>query len=453
MIAAAELEPDRSGGAEPLRQAQPLRQAHESVARSRRFSRVLRVVGGAFLIASASTFLLHRWEEQSDLLRYSLLLLHTLLLAAAALFCGFGVKESRGARSFLAIALSVVPMNAAVLGGLVYSRFAQDAHLITPAGEFVWVAPSGTAALLCVALTLAVLTPVVWFAFRTLARPMTTPLCIAFGIGNGLLVLPWRVPEVTTLVVVAATGTFTLANARYFGQPAAMRTLEGRIARGVVLAPLGLMWARAVHLYPSFLLEFGALALTTGLVFAQPLFADSTTHKRPTLIVAALALAAGWGAWWLEWCLEGWLPEAWALPSLLLPIALSLVLLFQRSSRARAVSRGLASGLTLLAVVPNLWLCPGVSTLLGCAAVGALVLGYGAWERSKLLVVGGSIAVLSAVAYQLAGSLRFGLFTHWISLSSLGMLLIVAASYWERYHAVLLRKLRSWQARTRAWNY
>ena len=107
----------------------------------------------------------------------------------------------------------------------------------------------------------------------------------------------------------------------------------------------------------------------------------------------------------------------------------------------------------MLAVVPNLWLCPGVSTLLGCAAVGALVLGYGAWERSKLLVVGGSIAVLSAVAYQLAGSLRFGLFTHWISLSSLGMLLIVAASYWERYHAVLLRKLRSWQARTRAWNY
>ena len=430
-----------------------LSQAHDSVARSRRFGRVLRVVGGAFLIASASTFLLHRWEQGSDLVRYSLLLLHTLLLAAAALFCGFGVKESRGARTFLGIALGIVPINAAVLGGLVYSRFAQDADLVTPAGEFVWVAPSGMAALFCLALTAVALTPVVWFAFRTLARPMTTPLCVAFGLANGLLVLPWRVPELVTLMVVAATAAFTLANALYFARHPAMRTLEGRIARGIVLAPLALMWARAIHLYPSFLLELGALGLAAGLVLARPALDDSITHRKATLIGAMLALSMGWCAWWLQWCIEGVLPDAWVLPTLFLPIALSLVLLSQRLNTTRAVSRGVASGLTLLAVVPNLWLCPGVFTLLACAAVGAVVAGYGAWERSKLLVFGGSLAVFSAVLYQLAGSLRFGLFTHWISLSSFGILLIVAASYWERYHPVLLQKLRRWQARTRAWNY
>src|SRR5688500_11207417 len=100
-----------------------LERATQGIDASRRLGRILRLVGGAFLIASASTFLFHRWEQGSDSMRYAMLLLHTVFLTAAALFCGLGVRESRGARTFLAITLAIVPINAAVLGGLVYSQF------------------------------------------------------------------------------------------------------------------------------------------------------------------------------------------------------------------------------------------------------------------------------------------------------------------------------------------
>lgn len=432
---------------------QKLELATAGIDASRRFGRILRIVGGVFLIASASTFLLHRWEQGSDLVRYGLLLLHTVLLTAAALFCGLGVKESRGARTFLAITLAVVPVNAAVLGGLVYSRFAQDSAHLMLGGNFLWVAPSAVAALACVVATAVVLTPAVWIAYRTLARPQATSLLVAFALMNGLLVAPWRLPAVTTLLAAVGALAVAIADARWFSRYPAARTVEGRIARGTLLLPVALLLGRGMHLYPSLLLEGGALLLGVGTLLAAS--TPRVTLERQRLIgaVSLFSLVAGWLCWWLHWSQAGYLSGAIALPSLLLPLSVLFIRSAHASDKLGPSCRACAALLALLAVVPNLWLHPGLWTLLACASVGTITLALGAWVRSKLLTLGGFSAVVTAIAYQIGGNLDFERLKHWAVLSSLGMLLIIVASYWERYQTSILRRVGQWRALARNWNY
>ncbi|HEU5074865.1 MAG TPA: hypothetical protein VFU02_11835 [Polyangiaceae bacterium] len=437
-----------------LRSADPkLERAAEGIDASRRLGRILRIVGGAFLIASASTFLLHRWEQGSDLIRYGMLLLHTVLLTAAALFCGLGVKESRGARTFLAITLSVVPINAAVLGGLVYSRFAQDSAHLMLAGNFLWVAPSGVAALSCVVATAVVLAPAVWIAYRTLAKPRATSLLCAFALLNGLLILPWRLPAVTSLLAVLGTLVVAVADAHWFSRHPAARTVEGRIARGTLLLPLALLLARGMHLYPSFLLQGGALFAGAGTVLAAGVSRVAPERRRLTGVFSLLALALGWLCWWLHLCDAGHTVGVLALPSLLLPLSALFIRSGRGSETLGPACRAVAALLAISAVVPNLWLYPGLWTLLACASVGALTLAVGAWVRSKLLTLSGLLAVGTAIAYQIGGNLDFQHLKHWAVLSSLGILLIIVASYWERYQTSILRRVGRWRALAREWEY
>ncbi|HEY6726486.1 MAG TPA: hypothetical protein VI197_20770, partial [Polyangiaceae bacterium] len=232
--------------------------------------------------------------------------------------------------------------------------------------------------------------------------------------------------------------------------------LESRMARGTLLLPVALLLARGMHLYPSFLLQGGALLLGAGSWLAA--LSPRLGPERPRLAgsLASISLASllgGWGFWWLHWSHAGHLSGALALPALLLPASALFLRAARTSQRLGPAWRACAAILALLAVVPNLWLHPGLWTLLACASVGAVTLAVGAWVRSKLLTLGGLIAVVTAIAYQIGGNLDLERLKHWAVLSTLGMLLIIVASYWERYQASILRRIGRWRALARDWNY
>ena len=441
----------RSDTHEPM---DPLADAHGRVEASRRIGRVLRVVGGAFLLASASSFLLNKWEEGTDLLRYGMLLLNTVLLVVAALFCGFNVKDSRGARTFLGLVLAIIPINAAVVGGLLYSQFAMDSARVTPVGEFVWVAPSPTAALLCAVLSTVVLVPIAWFSFRTLVRTEATRLLAAFVLTNALVLIPWREPEVTAVAAVVAILILSLWDARGRSKHASSSTFEGRIARGTLFLPIALGIARGVHLYPSWLLHLGAICLGVGIWLATlELWRIRQNSRATTVWGAVVALSSGWLLWWAHWNAAGLFADVLLLPTLLLPLAGILALLSGGIGAPRSLLRATAALLVLIAVIPNLWTFPSVGTSLACAVVGSVVLAYGAWTKSRYLSFGGSLAVIGALLYQIVVMVQVDLLTHWMSLSILGMLLIVVASYWEKYQAIVMRRIDAWSRLARQWDY
>src|SRR5690349_21940494 len=139
---------------EALPQDPPRRRALDPEA----LTRALRIAGAAFVVASASTFMLQHWQSGNDIGRYAMLVGQSILLAAAAYFVGLTVREGRSARTFLALVLGTIPVSFAVLGGLVYSQF----HFgeLAPLPHYAsWIAPSKGAALLAVLGTLIVLTP------------------------------------------------------------------------------------------------------------------------------------------------------------------------------------------------------------------------------------------------------------------------------------------------------
>ena len=101
----------------------------DTVVRCVSLSRLLRVFGAAVLLASVSVFLLQGWQSGNDVNRYLLMLAHTVLLAGTGFASGHWIREMKGARLFLAMALVSVSVNFAILGGLVYSQTQWDTAL------------------------------------------------------------------------------------------------------------------------------------------------------------------------------------------------------------------------------------------------------------------------------------------------------------------------------------
>ena len=226
----AQSEPECEPASGPKRE--PDRQARAMAP----LTRILRVIGAVALLASASTFLIQRWEEGGDLQRYFTLLAHPAFVAGLGVFCGTRLRDTKTARTFLAIAAAFVPVLSCILGGLLLSRFAPSVVPQLPSYA-TWVASSHSAALLALAATVAVAVPVVGFAFLTLTRSGAWPMALTYLLGNAALLIPTRDPELVT----AIAGTYFLGLVafewRTFSRDADLRTLEGGFVRTMMLAP------------------------------------------------------------------------------------------------------------------------------------------------------------------------------------------------------------------------
>ena len=203
---------------------------------------VLRWCGATMIIAAAGTFLVQSWDQVGDVPRYLGLLGTTVLLPALAYVCGIRWQEGRSARVLMLTLLTLVPIHAGVLGGFVLSRFGSVSGTVAPVAQ--WIAPSPLAALLLVGGAGALLVPLLWAAFRVLARPHAGALTIASVAAHGLLLIPNRSVLAATLIVAPVLGMATWLAARM--KPA---TTEARLAVASLAAPAVVVAARQVFFY------------------------------------------------------------------------------------------------------------------------------------------------------------------------------------------------------------
>lgn len=404
--------------------------------------RILRIIGGALLIASFSTFLLRRWELHSDLFRYGVLLLHTVLLVAAALFCSFGIRENRGARTLLALTLAAVPFNVAVLAGFVYSRHVWDDASVVKPSSFLWVASSETELFAILGTALPVLTVASWFALRTLVRSKSQVLLVVFAAANGLLLIPMRAPLFTAISCIVAVAVISGIERWRFADVEVLRTPEGILVRVLMLAPVALLLTRCAFLYPDASLVTGALAMSVGVWCAAASRCRSAQLGHQGLVVvSALGLLLGWLCIWTD---IAWLPgfaEHFRLAALVLPWALGFQLLALVSRSTRSKMHLFSMFAVVVATVPNLLLYPSTTMELFGIGSGLVWLLLGVMVRSKLTVAAGCIAIVSGLAYQLVDMVHVELFSHWMFLSASGMGLILIASWIERNQLRLRRRL------------
>lgn len=416
-------------------------------------TRALRIAGAILVVASASTFMLQHWQRSgSDLIRYAMLVGQSLMLAAAAYFVGLSMREGRSARTFLGLVLATIPVSFAVLGGLVYSQFHLEAVPRLP-HYATWVAPSATSALLAVAGTLIVLGPLGVLSFTALARKEAKALSLAFFAANLLVLVPVReAAVVVTLAGLCVVALLRLETTR-FAVKAQLDTFEGKLARTLVFVPPVIMLGRALHLYRAGGAFAGGVLIiaAAALWLVLPRAASSVTRDWGAWLASACGVA-GWALCWTE--LSPWLTSDAARVLLCgLPAALLCALATARAAHSRLVLTGVATTAALVTVVLACAVDRGTLSGVCCVVLGVGVAVWGAAVRAQLRTVSGALVAMLGLAVQVWLAVHHDHVLRWISLSAVGILLIVGSAYVERnrariarfWHEVSTRRLQAQQ--------
>lgn len=411
-------------------------------------SRLLRAIGAVALLASASTFLVQRWEVGGDLERYFTLLAHPAMLALLGVFCGTRVRDTKAARTFVALAAAFVPVLGCVLGGLVYSQFAWGADAAGLPGYATWVAASPAAVWLALGVTALVSVPVVLFSFVTLGRARARSLSAAYLVSNALLLLPTRDPTAVALLAMANFAGLAFWEWRTLSREPALRTLEGVFVRVMLVVPSSLVLVRnALHYEVSFAffaLIWAAIAVGwLGLAALERLPELLRGFLRAACLVS-LTVASGFGA---AAATSAGMAGTYAIPFATLSFAAAAAGLSLVAGREAWGDqfRHTALVTALFGMLVDLVHSPDVLTSAGLFVSAVATLSYGYLSERKSLFLAGCAGVLFALAYHVRYAALLYAYTRWGSLALLGVLVIIAAGYLERNGERTLERVRGFR--------
>lgn len=212
-------------------------------------SELIRIFGACAVIASMSLFLLEGWSNGNDIQRYLKLLGQTGLLTVAGLVLSLVVKEYKGARLFFGLGLISVVANFAILGALFYSLIPIDATFADYPEMVTWVAikpeifwPVFGGALVALAL-------VTRFCYSIFARNIANPLTASFLLLNGLMLVPLRGSLPISILLLAGTLMAFYVINKLRKRDETVITPESKFALITLCLPLLVMAVRSLSLY------------------------------------------------------------------------------------------------------------------------------------------------------------------------------------------------------------
>jgi len=398
---------------------------------------LLRWLGAGALIIAMYSFLMKGWHQDNDLQRYWFLLGHTAALALIGVLCGRYLKEGKGARLLLSLALVSVPANFAILGGFILSNMPSSETVLYP--DYVaWSVASLADALWVSMVALALMLPVIWLGFVVLYRRMGRELAGLFLVSNVLLLVPLRDSLLVGGSVLLLALIILVLSQRISRHCLVAKTEEGRLALALQFLPLAVMAGRSVWLYSANEFVFFTLAAVMVVAVRQVAVSLQTSRKvRISLELLSLILTIVAGV------ATGALIESLHFSEELSVIAAMFVmsgLMYELSMRAvwaAAFYRGLALFMLVAGASLNTFVFNTLETALLSVVVG---IGASLWayktQQLKLLVVGLSLVLLS-VLEQVLGLVQFFNFGGWLSLALMGISAIVIASVLESRSALI----------------
>ncbi len=419
---------------------------------------LLRVSGATALIFAMYSFLAQGWQSGSDIFRYLLLLGHTGILAAIGLISGHYLKESKGARLLLILALVSVPVNFAILGSFIYSHTAMidAAHSGTFPGYVSWTVDSLNTALLTSAASLLILAPVSFLGFTVLARHMAVKLSLLFLFSNAAMLLPLRDPENIGLMVLVLTIAVSIATRTFANKQIAAKTSEGIIALSLQLLPLSVLAIRHLWLYTPDEFLFAVLCVSVFLMLRQVSSCLAATTKARIILdrialIPALLIVLPLSSALAALTDSIFLPEPLVLP---VSLAISTAMIYDLSRRSQSHAsayRLIAICEILFGMILNLTFFDGLLATVSCIAAGAFLLMYGYHVRQRGVFLAGATLVCIGMLQQLFELIyRFDLGS-WVSFTLFGVLAIVTGSILESQGLRIKQRLNGWKNTFRHW--
>jgi hypothetical protein len=420
-------------------------------------STVLRAIGAVLVVAATSTFMLQQWTDGNDIVRYLTLLALTATLTGAGLVCGLGVRESRGARTFLALVIVTVPIHFAVLGGLIQSQFSWDGAL---AANAPWNADSPFTALWLAALGIAALVPFTWLSMLALVRAHAQKLTWAFIGINLALLLPVRDPDVVAWFIPGMFVLFHIVEGRAAKMGHAMSTREGIFVRVMMLVPVAIIIGRTVLWYDDPSVLFFGLALLSGALACFewiPTIRHDETEIKGLQLFSVIGATAGWLFISVAIFDGAAVPDELVILLFGLPASGLLTILSTRCLGTGTAYRLVATLMAVGSALVNLVVFWDPSQLsiagFGCLIVGIISVAYGIYSQRLAPLVLGAIAAIAGLTQILVAAIEIENFLHWGSLAVIGTLLIFAAAFCERYARRLVAFAGAIHENVLGWDY
>jgi len=430
--------------------------SQDLVTRMSSVSTMLRTLGAVLVVAATSTFMLQQWSEGNDVTRYLTLLALTTTLASAGFICGIGVRESRGARTFLALVIAAVPIHFAVLGGLIQSQFPWDDAVTTTAP---WNADTPITALWLTGAGIAALIPLTRLSMLALVRPHARRLTWAFIAVNLPLLLPVRDTDLVAWLIVGMFLLFSIMEWRISNMGHAVATREGAFVRAMMLAPVAIVIGRTVLWYePTFL--FAGLVLLSA-TLACFLWIPKARGSGVDVTIIQPICAAGAVLGWLSIFIA--IYDAFSIPSQFTLLLLALPasgLLMLLSTCCVTKGGGYRSTATLVAVGPALvnlvifWDPAQLSVAgFGSLVIGIVFVAYGVYRRRLIPLILGATATAGGFMQFFLAAIEIESLFHWGSLAIAGAFLIFTAALCERYAQRILAYAGTIHGRILEWEY
>lgn len=413
---------------------------------------LLRLLGAAALLIAMYSFLTKGWQNGNDLFRYLLMLGHTAALAGIGLASGHWLKEGKGARLLLTLALASVPANFAILGAFIFSQTAMVDAARYP-HYVAWSVDTLQTALITSGIALLVLVPLTLLGFTVLARSISKKLSLLFLLSNAALLWPLRDPQLVALLALALTGAILYFSRKTAHGNAAAKTGEGITALALQLLPLAVLTVRSLWLYSIDLFLLTAMSATLFLILRQiSLYLEQGSKVRGLMDVMSLIPATATGLWFSATLYDtSLIPISLALPSAGFVTATLIYGIAQRNRRHGDLYRRIAVGVMLLASILNLLQFDNQFAALACILTGLTLLLRGYKVQQRSLFSGGIVLLLTGVSHQLYQLVLHFDLGSWATLAFLGIAAIVIASLIESKGGKFKPLLHNWRENLHGW--
>ena len=419
----------------------------------RHFPSLLRIAGTGALLIAMYSFLVKGWENGNDIIRYALMLGHTGIIAAIGLASGHWLKESKGARLLLTLAVVSVPANFAVLGALIYSKTVPLNDVIYP-HLVTWSVDSVSTAVFTTVGALVVLIPVTLLGFTVLARSVSKKLSFLFLLSSTMLLIPIRDPQMIGILALGLTFAIIAFGRNIARGQTSLQTMEGSTALFLQLVPLSILLGRSLLLYS---VDMFLLAILSGAIFVilrqSSLVID--THSKLRIAMEGVSILP---AVTIGLTLAGVLRDIPFVPDVVvLPLSafVSAGMIYDIAHRAQAKAAfyRLISVLVITgAMLANLLLHFDFSSGLLCTLSGLSLALIGYKLHQQNLVVSGILLFgLGGIQqlYEISQHFDFG---NWSSLTLLGVFAIVFASAIESKGSVIKARLMAMKTQFSQWD-
>lgn len=417
-----------------------------------KLTRILRISGVFAILVSLYGFFVNGWDGGNDLMRFLMLLGHTVALAGIGLLSGHFLKEGKGARTLLMLALVSVTANFAILGSFIYAEFGQ-----VPDGGYIssmrWQLGSTMDLLWLSIITPLLLLPVIMLGFRVLVRGMSRSMSLLFCFSNAVLLLPLRDPAWIAFFALILSAYTLFFNIRTTRQRSESRTLEGLVALLLQFLPIVLLLVRNIWLYADMAVLYAGAFVVAFIALRQLTLAmgNSSVFAGYTMLLSAICAMAGGGNLYQAMIEAQWNASFALMLSLWMMSGMFYELSLRSGSYANSL-RTMAGGIMATILIFNMLLSGSIVAVVSVLASATLVMVASYRHKQRSLMLAG-ILMLSASVIKMTWHLWFMFdINGWVLSAVTGVIAIVAASILESKKSIFMHHLANWKSRYADWS-